>query len=164
MNIVEQTSRFVTTRILSFVKPKHTKLFSFGIQAVSLTAYESLGSNARLVIENIHTANSKIYRLVRNKTQAILEGLESKTLSAAGIDVMEEECNLKEERELLTKNFLEKCDLKTQLLNHVLLQRDDVIFTSHNAFNSQEALIQILEITSKNITLFLEGKSSNVIK
>jgi len=68
MSIVGQTQRFVTIRILPFVKQKHQPLFSFGIQALSLTAYESLGSNARLIIKNVNTANSKIYRLVRNKT------------------------------------------------------------------------------------------------
>ena len=68
MNIIGQTGRFVTTRILSFVKPKHQSLFSFGIQALTLTAYESLGSNARVIVENVSTASSKIYRLVSNKT------------------------------------------------------------------------------------------------
>src|SRR6266568_358343 len=66
------------------------------------------------------------------ETQAVLDGLETETLSAAGLDVVEEECMLKEERELLTEEFLKKCNIKTQLLNHVLLTRDDVIFTSHN--------------------------------
>jgi len=68
MSIVGQTGRFVSTRLLPFVKPKHQSLFSFGIQALTLTAYESLGSNARLVVENVSTAASKIYRVVSNKT------------------------------------------------------------------------------------------------
>lgn len=43
-------------------------MFSFGIAALSLTSYDSLGSNARMVVKNISTAASKIYRLVSNKT------------------------------------------------------------------------------------------------
>jgi hypothetical protein len=66
MNIVGQTKRFVTTRLLSHILPKHKKLFAFGIQALTLTAYESLGSNARLVVKNVSTASSKIYRLTIN--------------------------------------------------------------------------------------------------
>lgn len=97
------------------------------------------------------------------ETQAILEGLESGILQAAGLDVLEEECNLKEEKELLTKDFLKTCDLKTQLLNHVLLNRNDVIFTSHNAFNSQEALLQILQVTIENITSYLSGTKKNIV-
>lgn len=95
------------------------------------------------------------------ETQAILEGLESGILKAAGLDVLEEECSLKEERELLTEEFLKTCDIKTQLLNHVLLTRDDVLFTSHNAFNSIEALAQILETTITNIQSFLQGNLQN---
>lgn len=68
MNILGQTREFVTKRILSNVKPKHQKLFSFGIAALSLTPYDSLGSNARQLVKNVCTASSKIYRLTRNKT------------------------------------------------------------------------------------------------
>ena len=97
------------------------------------------------------------------ETQAILEGLETGILKAAGLDVLEEECSLKEERELLTEEFLKKCDIKAQLLNHVLLDRDDVIYTSHNAFNSDEALMQILHITVSNISSFFQGKTENTV-
>lgn len=98
------------------------------------------------------------------ETQAILEGLERGILSGAGIDVLEEECSLKEERELLTNEFLKSCDIKTQLLNHVLLMRSDVIVTPHNAFNSKEALIQILDITISNIKSFLNGSRLNIVE
>jgi len=97
------------------------------------------------------------------ETQAILEGLESGILKAAGLDVLEEECSLKEERELLTEEFLKKCDIKTQLLNHVLLSRNDVIFTSHNAFNSNEALQQILKTTVENISGYFSHNPKNII-
>ena len=68
MNIVGQTKKFVSTRLLPYVKPKHRIQFAFGIQALTVTPYESLGSNARLVVANVATASSKIYRLVSNKT------------------------------------------------------------------------------------------------
>ncbi|MFH1186558.1 MAG: NAD(P)-dependent oxidoreductase [Candidatus Levyibacteriota bacterium] len=98
------------------------------------------------------------------ETQAILEGLEKGILAGAGIDVLEEECSLKEERELLTNEFLKSCDIKTQLLNHVLLLRPDVIITPHNAFNSKEALTQILDITASNIKAFLNGSKLNIVE
>ncbi|HZE86586.1 MAG TPA: NAD(P)-dependent oxidoreductase [Methylomirabilota bacterium] len=98
------------------------------------------------------------------ETQAILEGLETGILQGAGLDVLEEECFLKEERELLTDDFLKSCDIKTQLLNHVLLQRDDVLFTSHNAFNTKEALSQILETTVANIKAYAENNVQNIVK
>lgn len=97
------------------------------------------------------------------ETQAILEGLDRGILSGAGLDVLEEECSLREEKELLMSEFLKSCNIKTQLLNHVLLTRNDVIVTPHNAFNSKEALLQILETTASNIKSFLEGKPRNMV-
>lgn len=98
------------------------------------------------------------------ETQAVLEGLEKGILSGAGLDVLEEEVGLKEEREFLSSEYLSKVDLKTQLLDHVLLTRDDVVITPHNAFNSNEALIQILDTTILNIKAFLMGKYQNLVK
>ncbi len=95
------------------------------------------------------------------ETEAIIWALEQGILAGAGLDVLEEECALKEERELLTKEFLKRCDLKTQLLNHVLLTKENVIITPHNAFNSNEALQEILETTVSNITAFVAGKPIN---
>lgn len=97
------------------------------------------------------------------ETQAVLDGLESGILQAAGLDVVEEEYDLKEERELLSEEFLKRTDIKTQLLNHVLLMRDDVLFTSHNAFNSQEAVHQILDTTIQNIQAFQNGNVQNSV-
>lgn len=97
------------------------------------------------------------------ETEAILQGLDNGILAGAGLDVLEEECFLKEEPQLLTNEFLNKCNLKTQLLNHVLLTRDNVIITPHNAFNSQEALQEILETTAENILSFLSGKTKNAV-
>ncbi len=97
------------------------------------------------------------------ETQAILEGLEKKMLSGVGLDVLEEECSMREERELMSTKFLETCNLQTQLMDHMLLNREDVIITPHNAFNSKEALDQILQITIENIKRFLENKPQNII-
>ena len=92
------------------------------------------------------------------ETEAILWALERGILAGVGLDVLEEECALKEERELITKEFLKTCDLKTQLINHVLLTKDNVIITPHNAFNSREALEEIVRTTIRNITSYVSGE------
>lgn len=97
------------------------------------------------------------------ETEAILTGLEKGILRGVGIDVLEEESQIREERQLLTAKFLKDSDLKTQLLNHVLLTRENVIITPHNAFNSTEALHAILEVTVANIKGFTQGIPENVI-
>ncbi len=97
------------------------------------------------------------------ETQAILEGLNKQILSGAGLDVLEEEVNIREESELLSTSLTESVDLKTQLLDHILLNREDVIVTPHNAFNSKESVQQILDTTVKNIQQYLTGTPENVV-
>lgn len=98
------------------------------------------------------------------ETQAILEGLQQGIFAGAGLDVLEEEHGMHEERELLSTKFLENVDLKTELLDHILLDREDVIITPHNAFDSNEAVAQIMDITVKNIQGYLSGTPQNVVE
>jgi D-lactate dehydrogenase len=92
------------------------------------------------------------------ETNALFEGLKKGIIKAAGIDVLEEECFVKEERQLLSSQFQSTCDLKTILEEHILLNQDNVIITPHNAFNTKEALQRILDITIENIKKFTQPK------
>ena len=98
------------------------------------------------------------------ETSALAEALGQGIIAGAGLDVLEEECYIKEEKELLSKDFPQKCDLKTMLQNHVLIDQDNVIITPHNAFNSREALERILETTVLNIQSFVKGKPINTVQ
>ena len=97
------------------------------------------------------------------ETEAILMALEQEILAGVGLDVLEEEEELSEEAEILTSHFQKKVDLKTLILNHVLMDHPKVIITPHNAFNSQEALKRILTTTIENINAFVKGKPINVV-
>ncbi len=96
-------------------------------------------------------------------TQALLWALNEKILHGAGLDVLEEENLVYEEAELLANNVPAGKDLATVLRNHILIERDDVIITPHNAFNSQEAVQRIFQTTVENIQGFLAGKPVNVV-
>lgn len=98
------------------------------------------------------------------ETQAIAEGLEKGILKGAGLDVLEEESHLREEKEFLSQEYLNKIDIKTEFLNHVLLTRDDVIITPHNAFNSKEAIEEIMEVSVSNIKNFVNNAPSNIVE
>lgn len=98
------------------------------------------------------------------ETQAILEGLEKGILAGAGLDVLEEENALKEEREFLASEHIAKGDIQTELLDHILLNRGDVVITPHNAFNSIEALQEILETTLGNVKSFINKAPTNIVE
>jgi D-lactate dehydrogenase len=97
------------------------------------------------------------------ETSALVDALGKGILAGAGLDVLEEECFIKEESQLLSKEFPKTCNVKTLLQNHVLLKQDNVIITPHNAFNSKEALERILNTTIENIQSFLKEKSTNTV-
>lgn len=150
---------------------------------VSFVPFEELISRSDIVSlhlpytkETHHLINTENIGLFKNgsllintarggivQTEAVLVGLEKGILKGAGLDVLEEECMVKEERQLLTEQFLKECDIKTQLLNHVLLTKTNVVVTPHNAFNSTEALQRIVDTTIDNIIAFIDKSPKNVV-
>lgn len=98
------------------------------------------------------------------ETEALVKALDEGMLTGAGLDVLEGEHELGEERELLSKKITENIDFKIILQGHILMERENVIITPHNAFNSNEALERILETTVENIKAFTNGKPINIVK
>ncbi|QZT35949.1 2-hydroxyacid dehydrogenase [Halosquirtibacter xylanolyticus] len=85
------------------------------------------------------------------KTLDLIEGLKSGKVSAAGLDVYEEESEF----------FFE--DLSDQVLEDDVLARlltfNNVIVTSHQAFFTKEAFMNIADTTLNNIKDFFDGKT-----
>ncbi len=95
-------------------------------------------------------------------TEALAVALDKGILAGAGLDVLEGEELIKEERQILSIDF--PADrLKTLLQNHILLNRENVVITPHIAFNSREAFRRIVDTTVENIRAFLAGRPQNLV-
>jgi D-lactate dehydrogenase len=94
--------------------------------------------------------------------EALIEALDQKVLSGAGLDVFEGEELIKEEKQLVhdPKNIE---DLANIVKDHVLLSKGNVVFTPHIAFYSKEAMERILETTVENVAAFVSGHPENVV-
>jgi len=95
-------------------------------------------------------------------TEALLKALEAGILAGAGLDVLEGEDAVYEESALL-EDAANAERLRIAIQNHLILKKPNVVFTPHNAFNSQEALERILETTAENITAFAAGSLKNIV-
>ena len=97
------------------------------------------------------------------QTEAILLGLEKGILKGVGLDVLEEEKNLSEEAEIIAAHPQHSMDFKTLCIDHVLIHHPKVVVTPHNAFNSHEALVRIVQTTMDNIDAFMKGAAANTV-
>jgi D-lactate dehydrogenase len=95
-------------------------------------------------------------------TDALMEALDNKILSGAGLDVLEGEELIKEEKQLLYDP--KKLEILGNIVkDRILINKDNVVFTPHIGFYSEEALQRILETSVENILAFIEGKPQNIV-
>lgn len=96
------------------------------------------------------------------ETEALIEALEKEILSGAGLDVLEGEELIKEEKQLLYEHKHPR-KIGALIRDHILIDKDNVVFTPHIAFYSKEALQRIIETTGENILDFEKGEVKNVV-
>ena len=116
-------------------------------------------------------------------TNALCDALDSGIVAAAGLDVLEDERVMRQSTShLIGEQIIERLhgnfpprelrapddsrirELHELMLNHKLLERPNVLFTPHIAFNSVEAVERILVATVENIRAFVAGTPINVVR
>jgi D-lactate dehydrogenase len=96
-------------------------------------------------------------------TEVLIRALDDGILSGAGLDVLEGEEILSEEKQLLARPDATPEGLKTTLMNLMLMRRPDMVITPHIGFDSREAKQRILDTTIENIRAFAAGSPRNVV-
>lgn len=137
---------------------KASDIISLNVPATAATE-KMIGEKEFLIMKDgvvlINTARGSVVN-----SHALIMALNQGKVAAAGLDVVPEE-------ELFFKttgsSFSKPETQKAVRANKILLEMPNVYMTPHNAFNTQEALERIIEITNNNITSFLEGKPKNLI-
>ncbi len=104
---------------------------------------------------NIHLVKSGAYLINTARgaiveTEAVVGALKGGILSGAGLDVLEEEEQIK------------KGGVSGPIQE--LLAMPNVIVTPHNAFNTKEAALRILDTSLQNILGFIQGTPLNQVK
>lgn len=94
---------------------------------------------------------------------ALLKALDQKIVSEAGIDVLDDEGLLKEEKQFFSRYFKLE-DYQTAMAEHALMRHPSVLVTPHNAFNSKEALRNIMQTTVDNLEGMLDGDLVNLVE
>lgn len=89
------------------------------------------------------------------ETEAMVWGLNHGILAGVGLDVTEQETRV-DDAGAVTDKSLTKESLQDILSFHLLRDRDDVVFTPHNAFNTKEAIERIVKTTVENINKFIK--------
>jgi D-lactate dehydrogenase len=93
--------------------------------------------------------------------EALKYALDKKIIAGAGLDVLECEEYVKENANL--EEHLDKELLKKITIDYNIIDRENVIITWHNAFNSKEAIQRILDTTINNISAYENNKLQNLV-
>ncbi len=141
---------------------KTSDIITFHVPELPSTFHMINAGNINLIKKGaiiINTARGSVI-----ETAALVKALDEGIIGGAGLDVLEEEVFTKDVKDFLIDGTPKEHNLETILQNQILVDMDNVIITPHNAFNSKEALMRILDTTVLNVTSFVSGTPQNEVK
>ena len=167
-------------RILAFdPNPKMDMVNKYGVQYVSL---DELLKNSDIITlhcsftgKNYHMINEEAFSKMKTgaliintargeliDTNALLKALQNEKVAGAALDVLESEKIIKHQEEYaLEPDRICKKDLVNTIMNHELLNMQNVIVTPHIAYETLESVYQILDVTMEDIKGYLNQNIVN---
>tara|TARA_Y100000310_G_scaffold338638_2_gene428836 strand:- start:846 stop:1850 length:1005 start_codon:yes stop_codon:yes gene_type:complete len=137
---------------------KKSDIISIHVPLTPKTKHMINMKNVKMIKKGAYLVNTARGEIV--DTKALKWALDKGILAGAGLDVLEGEDYIKEEKELLKKKLTER-ELKTLKRNHLLLKKRNVVVTPHMAFYTKGALDRVLDTTAENVKGFIRGKVKN---
>lgn len=134
--------------------------------------------HAPLTDSNRHIINASLFNKMKDGVyiintargelvdgSALISAIKSGKVAGAGIDVLEDErlLDIDEEELLLKRGKKTKVALEHVVANTLLMRMPNVILTSHNAYNTKEAIERINQTTIENIKHYLAGALQNEV-
>lgn len=92
------------------------------------------------------------------ETKALIKALQEGIIRGAGLDVLESEAVVKDEREVNIDDLPKIQELTEVYLINALIDMDNVIITPHNAFNSDESIMRLVNSNVEQILDFCNEK------
>ncbi|HUO75402.1 MAG TPA: NAD(P)-dependent oxidoreductase [Candidatus Paceibacterota bacterium] len=96
-------------------------------------------------------------------TPALITALKDGTVAGAGLDVLEGERELVSEMELLSGDSTHPADFRQLATDALLIDLPNVIVTPHVAFNTREAMHEIMRVVSETIGGWASGKEQKFL-
>ena len=181
---VAEIAKAFGMKVIAFdIYPNFEEAKRIGYEYVDLDTLlresDIISLHANLTKENYHLLNEEAFEKMKSgviiintargaliDSKALIKYIGLGKVKYAGLDVLENEPEIKEEIQILEKELSEE-ETKNILANYILFEMEDrgegVIITPHNAFNSLEALEEIKRTTLQNILSFIQGNPINVV-
>lgn len=138
---------------------KESDIVTLHVPSIPETFHMINRKNIKLMKKGSYLVNTARGAMV--ETEAIIWALNNKVLAGVGLDTTEDESSL-ESMSMVLSQKPTKDELQDILTFHLLRDRDDVVFTPHNAFNTKEAIGRIIDTTIDNINNFIKKKNPSV--